>query len=159
MRSGTTWLRWLVGGGLLALLTGCSVTPPAVRVSEATLIETTDEALQVDLRIDLVNANPDPLKLELLTYTFAIGGQTVFTGWRSAEATISAYGRRTPWIPAIVRYEQVDWVEVPPSAEWSVQGTLIYVTPGQLAEILLDTGVRRPRVQFSGAGEVPLGDA
>ena len=40
-----------------------------------------------------------------------------------------------------------------PSQGWSIQGTVQYLTPGALAEILFDTGVRQPKARFSGQGE------
>jgi hypothetical protein len=57
-----------------------------------------------------------------------------------------------------VRLAELGWDPhtLPPHAQYSVNGTLEYVTPGDIAQILLDTGVRKPKVTFGGAGELAL---
>jgi len=39
---------------------------------------------------------------------------------------------------------------------FEIAGHLAYTTPGQIAEILFDAGLRRPSVAFRDAGEIDL---
>ena len=47
---------------------------------------------------------------------------------------------------------------MPESFTYRLGGTLEYVTPGEIAEILLDTGLRRPKVIFAATGSVETVD-
>ena len=44
----------------------------------------------------------------------------------------------------------------PAEYAYDLSGTLLYVTPGELAEILLDTGLRKPKVRFRRQGVVAV---
>jgi hypothetical protein len=41
-------------------------------------------------------------------------------------------------------------------ARFEIEGKLSYTTPGSIAQVLFDTGVRRPSVHFRQEGEVDL---
>jgi len=156
--------RRLVPFLLLALLawggpTGCSMyRPPSIAVGEATLVDETDEALRMDIALDLANPNNEPLELIRFEYSVSIDGVPVYRAKRAAEATLSASGGKRLTLPAVVRFDRVPWGEStrPEEVGWSIRGSLLYITPGALAEALLDTGVRKPRTRLAGAGRVRL---
>jgi hypothetical protein len=144
---------------LWTVLAGClGYRPPSIAVGEAVLVEETSEALRLDVALDLVNPNNEPLELLQFEYAFSIDGASVFRAKQSAEATLSASGRKRLVLPAVVPLERAPWPEGarPAEAAWSIRGSLLYVTPGALAEALLDTGVRKPRAGFGGSGRVRL---
>lgn len=148
----------LLLGLILAPLAGCSTYgPPTVTVGDAAIVERSDEAVVVDVVLDLANPNPEPFELLTFEYEFAIEGRRVYQGRRAARATLSVRGAKRLEIPAVVRFDRWDPATDGPveGRAWSLSGKLLYVAPGEIAELLLDTGVRRPTVRFSGRGRLP----
>jgi len=143
------------------LLIGCSAyQAPAIRVGSTAITQRTDEAVRLEVPIVLENPNSESLELLSYTYTVTVNGIRVYTGKRSAGAALGPWGTSHAVLPAVVRYDQVNWPEgrVPPGSQWSIQGRLLYVTPSELAEILMDLGLRRLTVPFSGQGELGSAD-
>ena len=114
------------------------------------------EGLELNVLIELENPNQEPLPLDSLQYHVSINGSSVFRGRRSPESTLGARSRRTIALPVPVLYSRTGWDPAAPprSFDVSISGTLLYVTPGRIAELLLDTGVHRPTVGFSGSIQV-----
>lgn len=156
--------RTSVGVLLLVLMTACGGggcaghRDPALVVSDAALAETSDEALGLRFWLDLQNPNDEPLKLLRFEYDVKVNGRTVYSGARDAQATLAANGTRRLAVPAVVRFDQMDWNAAarPHRADYSISGSVQYVAPGEIAEILFDLGVRKPRAGFKGAGELDL---
>ena len=132
---------------------GCSqYRPPAITIGPAAVVERTDEAIALGVELDLTNPNDEPLELREFNYAVSIQGKTVYTGRRAAEATLSAKGTKRLTLPVVVPVAQVPATAPDGGIPWSISGNLLYVTPGEIAELLLDTGVRKPKVSFSGKG-------
>jgi LEA14-like dessication related protein len=141
---------------------GCSIyRDPALNVGQPAVHETTEQALTLRFPIDLQNPNEEPLKLLQLEYDVRVDGRTVYSGIRDAQATVASHGTRQVEIPAVVRYDDLNWTaaNVPAQARYSISGKLQYVTPGEIAQILFDTGVRKPRAGFRAQGDVDLTSA
>jgi hypothetical protein len=144
------------------VLGGCSnYRDPSIALGGSKVADVSDEALALKFSLDLKNPNNEPLKLLQFKYDVNIDGKRVYSGMRSAEATLASSSARQLEIPAVVRFADLGWnpgnpQSMPPHAQYSVSGTLEYITPGDIAQLLLDTGVRKPSVSFSGAGEVAL---
>jgi LEA14-like dessication related protein len=144
----------LVGG-----LGGCSgYQDPSIQPAGAAMVEKTDEALTLRLAVDLDNPNNEPLKLLEFEYDVQVNGVRVHKGVRAAETTLAANGHKQVQIPAVVRYDTMQWTRegVPASAKYAVRGELRYITPGEIAQVFFDTGVRKPSASFAWTGEVPL---
>jgi hypothetical protein len=142
---------------LVAVLGGCAYKAPTVLVGEAAAGERTDEALRIEIAVNATNPNREPVELREIEYSVSIDGSTVFRGRRAAQTTLGAGRTRQLLVPAVVRFDQVAWGDaVPSDATWSIRGRMLYLTPSELAEILLDTGIRKPRVRFAGRGRVAL---
>jgi hypothetical protein len=163
--SGTSVIRRL-GAGFLLLVSavaylGCATyRKPSVVVVDASPGTATDEAMTFDIHLDVANPNMASLRLMDFRYEIAIDGQPVFRGRRAAEATLASLDQRQLTIPAAVPFEAVGWNRnAPPhSARYSVTGSLQYIKPGQLAQILRDMGWPSPRASFTGSGEVRTRD-
>ncbi len=143
----------------LVFLTGCkSFQAPGVGVAEVSVTEATDEALGLTIVTNLINPNNAPVELYEFRYSVDVDGKRVYSGRHAGGATLSAAGSRTLSLPAVVPYERVGWQahDLPASARYSISGKLQYNAPTQLAEILLDTGVRRPKVGFSDKGQLAI---
>lgn len=144
---------------ICAFLAGCSgYRAPSIAVAGAEVIETTEEAMAIRFALDLTNPNQEALELREFDYALAVDGRKVYSGRRSAEATLRAGGTKRLFIPAVLRFDLMGWDADarPAGVGYSLTGSLLYVTPGEIAEILLDTGVRKPRVRFTDAGRVTL---
>ncbi len=128
--------------GLAAGGAGCGYQSPVVSVGAATAGERTAAHTLVNITIEATNPNTIALPLRRLDYTVAAGG-AAFSGVRSPEATLPPGGTRTISFPAVLPAGA-------PAGPYTVSGTLLYTTPGQIAEILFDTGVSRPTVSFGG---------
>ncbi|MCP3905509.1 MAG: hypothetical protein GY715_17930 [Planctomycetes bacterium] len=158
-RRDLSWpLRWTALGTLAGALAGCEgLRAPSVEVLDAKVVEVTDEAMRVDIALDLRNPNAEPLELKEFTYSFNVNGNRMFQGKRSAHATLSRTGAKRLNIPAVIRFDRAGWTETrPKEVTWSVNGSLVYLTPGALAEILLDINVRKPRAPLRGRGTVAI---
>ena len=136
--------------------TGCSIVyrPPSIAVMEATVTERTDEALRLDIELALSNPNDEPLELREFVYEVSLDGESVYTGRRAAEATLSARSEKRIALPAVIRFDGLK--TVPGAAGWSVRGSVLYLTPTVLAEILLDADLYEPRAGFQGDGQADL---
>lgn len=146
-------------GTLLAFwcaVAGCSsYDAPTLTVSSVVLADRSDEAVVLDVTLDAGNSNAVELPLETVEYTVLVDGRVVFEGTRSAEATLRREGTQQIVLPVAIRLSP----DVPLSGEYPyrIRGKLTYVTPGEIAQLLFDAGVRRPKVAFSQRGTVDFG--
>ena len=100
------------------------------------------------------NPNGVSLPLKNVTYTMALDGENVFTGTRSAEATIRRYGRQQISIPAVVALAPGQ--SVPPVSHYTLNGQVVYEVTGAITQTLFDIESLEPTVSFSGEGTVEL---
>lgn len=139
---------------------GCeSYAPPQLTVTGAQAGERTPDGVSMIFTIDARNDNDVPLPLRDVVYTVDVDGQRVFEGTRSPEATLRRAGTQQIRLPAVVNLTSTPGVAADAmrgASRFRLSGTMRYITPGQLAEVLFDTGVRVPSVSFSGEGEVDL---
>ncbi|MEM7622703.1 MAG: LEA type 2 family protein [Planctomycetota bacterium] len=138
-------------------MTGCSsFDAPTLTVSSVVLADRSDEAVVLDVTLDAVNTNDVELPLEVVEYTVFVDGSVVFEGTRSAEATLRRAGTQQVVLPVAIRLAP----DVPLRGEYPyrIRGQLTYVTPGEIAQLLFDAGVRRPKVSFSQRGTVDFGE-
>lgn len=150
-------LATLALAGAALVLPACGYDSPKVSLASARASERTDEGAAMVFTLSAENSNDVPLPLRDVEYSVELNGQRVFTGTRSAEATLRREGTQSFRLPAVVNLAQTP-ISLGP-ARFRIVGTMQYVTPGQLAEVLFDSGVRVPSVEFSGEGEVDLSTA
>jgi hypothetical protein len=145
---------------LAAILGGCaSYRAPEFSVTEARAGARSNDGVEMFFTLDARNDNDVALPLRDVKYRVELDGRTVFSGTRSAEATLRRLGTQKITLPAVVRLDE----NAPEGARtggatlpYRISGTVTYVTPGQIAEILFDTGVRVPTVGFEGEGQIAL---
>jgi len=140
-----------------AALSGCTrYAAPTLRTAGVSVADETAEGLVLAFSLDASNPNDVPLPLRDVHYSLWLEGQEVFTGVRSAQATLSRKGTGRIVLPAVVAIQPG---RPAPSGvvRYRLAGSLVYQTPGEIAQILFDTGVRRPTAQFADAGELDLG--
>ena len=141
---------------ILSLLaaTGCSgYRAPTVTIENVTLGGATAEAVQIEFDLLLGNPNAKPLELEEIRYTLAVDGERVYEGRRAAGVNLSALGEQRISLPAIIPARDDAGL-----VAYTLRGSLRYRTPGQIAQRLFDTGVRRPKTGFRHEGTVEVPD-
>ena len=143
----------------LLMAGGCTgYRPPSIQLTGVRLIERSDEAAAFHFDLELQNPNTEPIELREFRYTLSLDGTAVFTGRRAATTTLHSGAGNLASLPAVVRFETMGWSNglLPDAVEYQLSGTLLYITPGALAEMLLDTGVRKPIVRFNREGRLEL---
>lgn len=139
------------------LLTGCgaSYSAPKLRVTNATVTERTDAGVVLNITVEADNANEEALPLREVRYDVFVGDRKVFSGNRSPEATLRRFGTQQVTLPAVIALAPGESAPAG-SANYRIQGTLVYVTPGSIAEILFENDIRKPTISFSDGGQVDL---
>ena len=143
-------------GIMLCMLSGCQFdSPPMIDVKNARWFAIGDSEpshVQMVIDLELENRQEEPIQLEEFEYTFitrtAEGEKESWSGAWLALRTIPADSKIMIAIPAVVPAPADE-------IEWQVRGDLSYKAPGRWAQILFDTGLRRPSTGFSGSGTAP----
>jgi len=107
-----------------------------------------------ELGVELVLGNPtdEPLQLEVFDYTVEVGGAGSGKRWQgqwSALRTLPARESIPMRIPAVI---ENPFTEADGQTNWRIHGTISYKAPGRFAQILFDTGFRRPTHGFQAEG-------
>lgn len=144
-------------GAIALLVGGCtSYTAPKLTVTSATLTEESPTGLVISFLIAAENSNRDQLLLRDISYTLWLDGERAFSGSRSPEATLARLAIQQLRIPAAVPIDADHPRPVGP-VPYRISGTLTYVTPSKLMEVLYDSGLPPPTVDFSDEGTIDLG--
>ncbi len=139
---------------LLLLITlaagGCAVQRPSARVTGVEIAEATEEGSRLLVTVVLDNPRDEPLPIRRSRYELSVDGET-FEFTDLAAATMPAQGSQTLRLPAAVR--------VPAAAvgsrPYEVRGSVVYEPPGEIRDLLTDSGVPLPSVTFSQSGRLP----
>lgn len=141
-----------------AVVGGCAGSAaPKVSIADAQVAERTAEGVAMQFTLNAENSNDVGLPLRTVRYTLELDGRQVFSGTRSAEATLRRQGTQQIVLPAVMAAGQDPIAKMTGRVPYRISGTMTYVAPGQIAEILFDSGVRVPSTDFSGTGEIDLG--
>lgn len=141
---------------LASALGACTdYSSPKLGVESARATERTPDGAAVVFVLSAENENDVALPLRTVEYALALDGQNVFSGTRSAEATLRRKGVQQIVLPATVRTD--GGASVSGVSRYRLSGRVYYVTPGQLAEVLFDAGVRTPSAEFAFDGEIDMG--
>jgi len=143
----------------LAALAGCSsYEAPRFEVIAVQETERTAEAAVLTFTIAARNRNAVGLPLRVTRYALTLDGTPVFEGERSPEATVRPFGSQTFMLPVSVPAERFDLARLDASGDlpYRMTGEVRYQTPGELAEVLFDAGVRRPTAPLTLSGRIAL---
>ncbi len=144
----------VVGPCALLALAGCSgLTPPSFAVQSVAITEQTSDGVVLTFTVEGENRNAEPLPLREVEYALWLDGREVFRGKRSAEVTLSRFSTRTISLPVAAPTEAGGWSPTG-VLPYHFSGTVIYETPGAIAETLFDASVRRPSASFAESGSL-----
>ncbi len=144
----------IVCTALASLGYGCGrLTHPEVSVAAVTMTEESAAGYVLEFALEARNDNPQPLRLGEVRYSLTLDGRPVFSGVRSAQATLARYSAQRILLPAAVAL--APGVSPPEGGvRFGLQGNIAYQAPGAIAQVLFDTAVRRPRAPFREEGEL-----
>ena len=127
---------------------------PSLSVASAKVTDRTDAGFVIDFIIDAKNANEFELPLKEATYTVWLDDAKVFKGVRSPEASLRRFGIQEVRLPAAIPSS----LNLPDGVvTYRITGTLSYIRPGALSEVLFDAGVITPSRSFAAQGTIDLG--
>lgn len=140
-----------------AMLGGCSSTSrPVFQVTDATSTARTDQGVALLFTIDATSQNRDAMPLRMVRYDLKLNGDRVFSGLRSPEATIPPFGMQQFTLPAVIPADRLP--QGATQAEYELTGTVSYIEPGRLNEILFEQDVRVPKASIGGSGTIRFDD-
>ncbi len=140
----------------ITLSTGCSnIRDPRFESVGVRLVEHTDTRTVYSFAVKATNPNKEPIPLREVTYTVKLDGVHTFTGVRSPETTLHTYGSHTFELPAVfeVSSEQLSGI-----IDYKLTGTVKYLRPGKLNEVMFESKVVVPKAGFSLKGKVDVDD-
>ncbi len=141
---------------LLAFLPGCTgVASPQLSVVEVRTDENEPTGRRLIVVVKAENRSDDALPLKDAAYTVRLDGKQVFQGQRSPESTLRKWGIQTITLPVAIAPETLASVGSG-SVKYEVSGSLVYLPPGKLNEILYDYGLLRPTTGFHSSGQIDL---
>jgi hypothetical protein len=135
------------------LFAGCAYGPPSLRVTDAHVTERTEQGFVVVVGIEAENRNEIELPLREVRYSVTLESGETFSGVRSPESSLRRLGTQKISFPAVFPLGP-DAAMPSGTVRCEVSGNLGYISPGEFAQVLFDSGVRRPSVSFR--GEVPV---
>lgn len=132
-----------------ACFSGCSShQKPTLTVRHVGVSDRTEKGFVLKVEIEAENRNEIELPLREIRYTVTLPDGAAFSGVRSPEASLRRLGRQTINIPAAFDASHSG------ARSYDISGVLDYITPGEFAQVLFDTGVRRPSVDFKASGTI-----
>ncbi|MBX3358430.1 MAG: LEA type 2 family protein [Phycisphaeraceae bacterium] len=150
---------------LAALLAGCSdYKEPRLSVANVAVAQESPEGLVIAFTVLAENQNNVALPLREVRYALDLDNKRVFEGTRSPEGTVRADGSHRMVIPVALAIgpgsDASDALPERPTGEhrYRLAVNLTYITPGALANVLFDTGVRRPVVSYNESGLLNFGE-
>lgn len=136
---------------------GCSsYEAPSLDVAAVRLREQTAQGVVFDFTLDAENSNSEAIPLRSVRYTLYLDGDPVFTGFRSPEATLRRFGTQQVKLPAVMELG-AGKSRPTGTVDYRLEGTIEYITPGELAKLLYDSDIQRPTVSFLKEGKIDLG--
>jgi LEA14-like dessication related protein len=153
IRSHTRLSSVLVVTAASLMLAGCNkaLAPQfeAVGVEE---IERDNNRSVIAFTVRAMNPNADPIPLRTVTYQVRINGDTVYQGLRSPETTLHNFSDSQFVLPAVVPAEYLSG-----SIDYALQGSVQYIPPGRLSEVLFDAEVSVPEAILDIEGTIETG--
>lgn len=137
-----------------ALLAGCSgLQRPTSQVGSAAITDASEQGARVVIPVVLRNPNDTPLPIRETRYTIGIAGHEPFEFTDKTVATMPAQGVQTLRLPAAFATFG-DGAEALAGRSYTIRGSVVYQPPGEIRQLLTDSGFPLPSVGFSGSGEL-----
>lgn len=132
------------------LLVACHASP-RFTVTDVAMTGESDEAYVLTFTLLGENPGDEPLPLRRVSYSLTLDETPVFSGTRLAQATLPAHGAQAITLPVSIPAEG----GAPPlgvSANYRISGSVEYLPPGSISELLFDSRLRIPTTGFGERG-------
>lgn len=141
--------------GLTGLLGGCTSTrPPTFTAVGVRQVSVEDGRSVIEFSVQATNPNREPIPLRLVRYRVELGGEVVFEGLRSPETTLHTFSSRVFTLPAVL---PESGLAGPGEVPYSVIGSVQYIPPGRLSEVLFDAEIEVPEAPIELSGTINTG--
>ncbi len=144
-----------------AALVGCQSQPaPRLEVTDVAITEQTEGGLVVTFRVRADNRGDEAMPLRTVHYSMSVDGRQAFSGQRIAEATVRRHGSQEFVLPVALTLGEGKDLPAAPTGQvpYVLSGTVEYEVRGSIAEVLFDTGIRRPTASFSESGRLDFSE-
>lgn len=136
-------------------LIGCSgISTPKLSIVDVQQDEHEPTGRRIMIVVKAENLSDEQLPLRDATYVVRLDGKEVFSGQRSPESTLRKWGVQELRFPVALPSDR--WPTTDSPVRYDISGSLVYLPPGKLNEILYDYRLLRPTASFSGTGQVSL---
>lgn len=136
----------------LLLSTGCSsVKSPRFESMGVKQLEQTDSRTVYAFIVKATNPNKEPIPLKEVAYTVTLDNAHTFQGVRSPETTLHTYGEHIFELPAVFDLSPSDLAG---TLDYKLSGSVKYLKPGKLNEVMYDSKVSVPKAAFTLRGKV-----
>ena len=108
----------------------------------------------IEFLVKATNPNQEPIPLRQVHYTVELNGEQVFAGVRSPETTLHTYASHVFTLPAVLERSSFAGAGV---VNYTLRGTVQYIPPGQLAEVLFDAKMKVPQATLKLSGTINTG--
>jgi LEA14-like dessication related protein len=147
------WLISLACLGLLGCLGtgGCaSVTPPTAEVTNIRATDTSPDGTRFVVTVLLTNPNEEALPLRSVHYSLGVQGLGDYTGSDLPNRTLPSHGVQTVEFPAAIPGNQGEVKGRPVK----VTAEIKYQPPGEIRQLMLESGIPLPTVSVEKTGRV-----
>jgi LEA14-like dessication related protein len=135
------------------LLTGCSkALAPSFEAVGVRELERDDTRSVVEFTVRATNPNNEPIPLRRVLYRVEIGDEVVFEGVRSPETTLHTYSSHEFVLPAVLPSDMLRG-----SIDYALIGSVQYIPPGRLSEVLFDAEIKVPEALLDLRGSIDAG--
>jgi hypothetical protein len=140
-----------------ATCVGCAKSPNAtVSIVGVALAAQTDEGVVLQFRLDTAGTGDKPIALKEVKYVVSLDGKVVYSGTRFAEATVTEGLGQIIEIPAPIPADRVKW-PLTGVRPYRISGSVAFLRPGPVGELLYDMGLKRKRARFAESGGLDFG--
>ena len=144
-----------VGCALGPMLTEGVVETPEAVVESARVVDQTDAGFRAEIVVRLINPNDVALRVERASVAFRLDGLKPYEARMEPTVALPPSGEQLWTVPVALAKPTPGWA--PAGRRYRFDAELRFVPPGELREILTDSGVPLPWVEVSGAGEFGAG--
>jgi len=150
----TTLIILLIASTLTSV--GCSsVRDPRFETMGVREVERTETRTVYAFLVKATNPNKEPIPLREVSYKVTLDGDYTFEGVRSPETTLHTYGEHTFELPAVFELTPGQLSGV---VDYKLNGSVKYLRPGALAEVMFESKVSVPKAGFHLRGQVNVDD-
>jgi len=107
----------------------------------------------IEFVVRATNENDEPIPLRTVSYRVQIGDEVLFQGVRSPETTLHTYSSHEFVLPAVLPTDRLRG-----SIEYTLIGSVQYIPPGRLSEVLFDAEIEVPEAPLNIAGTIDTGN-